>query len=165
MNDFWLYALLFGLFIVLGLAVWAGHLLKKVSNQTKQQAELKKSQQVALNSHDEKVLDSVLLITRAMMQEQCEYDEGCWRLSVLLSSLKTLSGMSTKFSAVFGLYGEIKKLSILGARKTLSKKERMREDYQHMTALNKYQDDIVNDLEKLHQFTTEQLTLLAPEKE
>lgn len=164
MSDFWLYALIIGICIIIVLAVYAGRLLQQVAKQNEQETEVKAAQQAALNSHDKKVLDSVLLITRAMKEEQCEYDEGSWRLSVLLSSLKTLSDMEAKFPAIFGLYGEIKTFSILDARKSLNKKERMREDYQRLTALNKYQDDITSDLDTLYQFTTEQLKLLTPDK-
>lgn len=162
MSDFWLYALLLGVVIVLALAFYAGKLLKQLAQQKKQQAQAQIKQQQALEKHDKKVLDSVLLITRAMQQEQCEFDEGCWRLSVLLSSLKTLSELSAKFPGVFGLYEEIKDFAILDARKTLTKKERMREDYQRMTALNNMHDDIVTDLDVLHQYTTEQLIRLTP---
>lgn len=162
MSDFWLYALLFGIIIVLALAFYAGKLLKQVAQQKEQQAQAKLAQQQALNKHDKKVFDSVLLITRAMQEEQCEFDEGCWRLSVLLSSLKTLTELSDKFPGIFGLYEEIKSLSILDARKTLTKKERMREDYQRITALNKRHDEVVIDLDKLFQFTTKQLTHLSP---
>jgi len=161
MSDFWLYALSLGVVIVLALAFYAGKLLKQVAQQKEQQAQAQLAQQQALNKHDKKVFDSVLLITRAMQEEQCEFDEGCWRLSVLLSSLKTLSGLAEKFPAIFNLYDAIKDLAILDARKTLTKKERMREDYQRMTALNKMHDEVVLDLGALHQFTTEQLARLT----
>ena len=163
MSDFWLYALVLGVIFVLALAVYAGKLLKQVAQQKEQQAQAELVQQQALNKHDKKVFDSVLLITRAMQEKQCEFDEGCWRLSVLLSSLKTLTEVSDKFPWIFGLYDEIKSLAILDARKTLTKKERMREDYQRITALNKRHDEVVTDLGKLYQFTTEQLTHLTLE--
>ena len=163
MSDFWLYVLLLGVIIVLALAVYAGKLLKQVAQQKEQQAQAKLAQQQALNKHDKKVFDSVLLITRAMQEEQCEFDEGCWRLSVLLSSLKTLTEVSEKFPGIFGLYEEIKSFAILDARKTLTKKERMREDYQRITALNKRHDEVVTDLTELYQFTNAQLTHLTPE--
>ncbi|WP_019029764.1 DUF2489 domain-containing protein [Colwellia piezophila] len=161
MSDFWLYALLCGTAVIIALAFYAGKLLKQVSKQKEQQAQAQRNQQQALNKHDKKVLDSVLLITRAMQQEQCEFDEGCWRLSVLLSSLKTMTEMPVKFPGVFGLYDAIKDLAIRDARKTLTKKQRMREDYQRMTALDKMHDGVVTDLGDLHQFTTEQLTRLT----
>jgi len=162
MSDFWLYALLLAVAIVLALAFYAGKLLKQLAQQKEQQAEAVLAQQQALNKHDAKVFDSVLLITRAMQQEQCEFDEGCWRLSVLLSSLKTITDLPEKFPGIYGLYDAIKELAILDARKLLTKKERMREDYQRMTALESMHNDVVSDLGQLYDFTTEQLTRLAP---
>jgi hypothetical protein len=161
MTDFWLYALLLGIVIVLVLAFYAGKLLKQVAQQKEQQTKAQLAQQQALNKHDKKVLDSVLLITRAMQAEQCEFDEGCWRLSVLLSSLKTLTELATQFPAIFGLYDAIKDLAILDARKALTKKERMREDYQRMTALNSMNEPVAAELNSLHQYTTEQLARLT----
>ena len=160
MTDFWLYALLVGLAIVFSLACYAVKLLKQLAEQKVTQKKAKDAQQAALTQHDKKIFDSVLLITRAMQQEQCEFDEGCWRLAVLLSSLKTQSSMSVKFPNIYGLYNDIKGLAILDARKALTKKERMREDYQRMTALDKRHDNIVIELDALHQYTTEQLKLV-----
>lgn len=161
MSDFWFYALLLAIIIVIALALYAGKLLKQLTEQKSQQAQQKLAQQQALNKHDKKILDSVLLITRAMQAQQCEMDEGCWRLSVLLSSLKTLTGLSAKFPSIYALYEEIKELAILDARKQLTKKERMREDYKRMTALNTMHDGVVIDLTNLHEFTNEQLTRLT----
>ncbi len=161
MSDLWFYALLLGIVIILALSLYAGKLLKQVAQQKAQQQQAQLAQQQALNRHDKKVLDSVLLITRAMQQEQCEFDEGCWRLSVLLSSLKTVTGLPAQFPAIFGLYDEIKDFAILDARKALEKKERMREDYKRMTALAQMHEDVVTDLDALYQFTTEQLAHLS----
>ena len=161
MSNFWIFALCLAVLIVASLAFYAGKLLKQLAQQKALQQQAKVEQQQALNRHDKKVFDSVLLITRAMQQEQCEFDEGCWRLSVLLSSLKTVTELSAKFPAIFGLYDEIKELAILDTRKALPKKQRMREDYQRMTALNKMHDKVVEDLGALNQYTTEQLTRLS----
>jgi hypothetical protein len=161
MSDVWLYALCLGVVIVLALAFYAGKLLKQVAEHREQQAYASLAQQQALNKHDKKVFDSVLLITRAMQQDQCGFDEGCWRLSVLLSSLKTLTELSVKFPGIFGLYDAIKDLAILDARKNLTKKERMHEDYKRITVLDKMHDEVVTDLGVLYQFTTEQLVRLT----
>ena len=72
--------------------------------------------------------------------------------------------MSATFPDIYGLYDAIKDLAILDARKTLTKKERMREDYQRMTALDKMHDGVITDLDKLYQYTTEQLIRLTPAK-
>ena len=161
MNNFWLSALCVGVGIILMLAFYAGKLLKQVTLQKKQQEAAQLARQQSLNKHDKKVFESVLLITRAMLQEQCEFDEGSWRLSVLLSSLKTVTDLPVKFPATFTLYDEIKDLAILDARKALTKKQRMREDYQRMTALNKMQDKVMLELDSLLKYTTEQLEHLT----
>ncbi|MEI6893461.1 MAG: DUF2489 domain-containing protein [Colwellia sp.] len=166
MADFWLYALSLGVIIILALAFYAAKLLKQVAQQKERQIKAQKNkqyaQQKALNNHDQKIFESVLLITRAMQQEQCDFDEGCWRLSVLLSSLKTLSQLPIKLLGIYGLYDEIKDLAIRDARKNLTKKERMREDYRRTVALNKNHDEVVTDLDELYLFSTEQLQHLDP---
>ncbi len=161
MTDFWLYILMVGVAIIIALAFYAGMLLQRLSKQKKLQQQALIAKQRSLNNHDKKVFDSILLITRAMQQEQCEFDEGCWRLSVLLSSLKTVTELPAMFPAIFALYDEIKDLAILDARKALTKKERMREDYKRMTALTKMHDSVVTDLDSLHRYTVEQLAKLS----
>ncbi len=161
MTDFWLYILVVGVAIIIALAFYAGMLLQRLSKQKKLQQQALIAKQRSLNNHDKKVFDSILLITRAMQQEQCEFDEGCWRLSVLLSSLKTVTELPAMFPAIFALYDEIKDLAILDARKALTKKERMREDYKRMTALTKMHDSVVTDLDSLHRYTVDQLAKLS----
>ena len=161
MTDFWLYILVVGVAIIIALAFYAGMLLQRLNKQKKLHQQAMIAKQRSLNNHDKKVFDSILLITRAMQQEQCEFDEGCWRLSVLLSSLKTVTELPAMFPAIFALYDEIKDLAILDARKALTKKERMREDYKRMTALTKMHDSVVTDLDSLHRYTVEQLAKLS----
>lgn len=163
MNDFWLYSLIIAVCIVVSLAFYAGKLLKQLSLQKKQQEQADLAHLKALNKHDKKVLDSVLLITRAMQEEQCEFDEGCWRLSVLLASLKTIDSkqVEEKFPAIFALYNEIKTLAILKERKELSKKERMQQDFKRMKAENNLHDDIVADLKVLHPYVSENIQRLT----
>ena len=162
MNEYWFLAIFVGALIIIVLGVYAGKLLKQLSQQKLLQQQALVDQQKSLNKHDKKVLDSVLLITRAMQQKQCEFDEGCWRLSVLLASLKTMSDLGTQFPSIFGLYDTIKDFAILDARKTLTKKQRMSEDFQRMQALNKMHDGVVTDLTALHTFTTAALQRLIP---
>jgi len=97
-----------------------------------------------------------------MKEAQCEFDEGCWRLSILLDSLKTSSELDQQFPAIFKLYNEIKHLAILEERKKLSKQQRMREDFQRMTLVSDMQQEIVSDLDLLQQYTTERMSILKP---
>jgi hypothetical protein len=161
MNQYWFLVISLGVLIIIVLGFYAGKLLKQLSQQTLLQKQALVNQQKALKKHDKKVLDSVLLITRAMQQKQCEFDEGCWRLSVLLASLKTMSDLGKQFPSIFGLYEIIKDFAILDARKTLTKKQRMREDFQRVQALNDMHDGVITDLTALHSFTTEALERLS----
>ena len=70
--------MLFGGIIVIALAFYAGKLLKQVAQQKDQQIKVQLAQQQALNKHDKKIFDSVLLITRAMQQKQCEFCRNYW---------------------------------------------------------------------------------------
>jgi hypothetical protein len=161
MLDFWHYALIVAVLVIASLAFYAGKLLKQLSTQKEQQKQAQVASQLALNKHDKKILSSVLLITRAMKEKQCEFDEGCWRISVLLSSLKTQSGLELQFPSIFALYNQIKEFSILGERKKLSKKERMQQDYQRFKAESELHDSILVELSALFQFTNEQITHLS----
>ncbi len=161
MLDFWHYALIAAVIVIAGLAFYAGKLLKQLAVQKAQQKQAQYDRQLALNKHDNKVFSSVLLITRAMKEEQCEFDEGCWRISVLLGSLKTYSALELQFPSIFALYDKIKELAILDDRKKLTKKERMQQDYQRMKAEAELHDSIVAELDQLHRFTDEQIALLS----
>ncbi|MCI2282112.1 DUF2489 domain-containing protein [Colwellia sp. MSW7] len=160
MNDYWLIALVLAVIIIASLAFYAGKLLRQVSAQklAQQQAEL--AHQKGLAKHDLKVFSSVKIIVRAMKEEQCDYSEGCWRLAVLLDSLKLSSELAQQFPAIFALYNEIKHLSILESRKQLAKKQRMKEDYQRMTVEAKLRNEIVIELDLLQQYFTERMSIL-----
>jgi len=160
MNEYWLAALVVAVIIIASLAFYAGKLLKQLSAQKKAQQQAELAHQQALAKHDHKVLASVKIIVRAMQEEQCDFSEGCWRLSVLLDSLKLSSELSQQFPAIYKLYNEIKHLSILEDRKQLDKKQRMKQDYQRITLEGQYHSKIVSDLDLLQQYTTERMAIL-----
>ncbi|QOL26180.1 DUF2489 domain-containing protein [Thalassotalea sp. LPB0316] len=147
--------------IVLGLSIYAGRLLWLLKKQKEQQAARKVAHEKALASHDRKVLQSVLIIVKAMQEEQCDYSEGCWRLSVLLDSLKLSNQLDNEFPAIFNLYNQIKHLSILDERKQMAKRDRMKQDVERMKIEAACVDDIGKTLPLLHQYTTERLAYLA----
>jgi hypothetical protein len=151
MNNYWLVALVLAVIIIASLAFYAGKLLKQLNTQKQLQQQAELSHQQALAKHDIKVFDSVKIIVRAMQEEQCDFSEGCWRLSVLLDSLKLTSEQAQQFPAIFKLYNEIKHLSILKDRKQLEKKQRMKEDLHRMSIEAKLHSEIVADLDLLQQ--------------
>jgi hypothetical protein len=160
MNSYWPYAIIIAVIIIGALSFYAVKLLRQLAKQKKlqQQAELAREQAHA--SHDHKVFTSVHIITRAMKEEQCDLSEGCWRLSVLLASLKLSSKLELQFPAIFKLYNGIKHLSILDGRKQLDKSQRMKQDYQRMTLEAELHSEIVKDLDLLQQYTVERMSIL-----
>ncbi len=163
MDNVWFYLIIVAVVFVASLAFYAGKLLKQLSAQKEQQEKSALAHQKALNGHDKKVFDSVLLITRAMQEEQCEFDEGCWRLSVLLASLKTIDNLEVegKFTAIFALYNEISTFAILAERKKLTKKERMQQDLKRMKAETNLHADVLVDLKVLHHYTCNNIQRLT----
>ncbi len=157
----WLILITLGICIIAALAFYAGKLLMALKQQTKQQQQVEIERQQSLQQHDKKVLDSVVIIVRAMKEEQCDYSEGCWRLCVLLDSLKISKSLDQQFPAIFELYGAIKHLSILDKRKQLSKQERMKEDLARTKIEAKLSTAIKDDLSLLHQYVIERLTVLT----
>ncbi|WP_114324927.1 DUF2489 domain-containing protein [Candidatus Colwellia aromaticivorans] len=160
MDTYWLFAIILAVVIIAALSFYAGKLLRQLAKQKHLQQEAELARQQGLASHDHKVFASVLIITRAMKEEQCDFSEGCWRLSVLLTSLKMSSDLALQFPTIFKLYNEIKHLSILDDRKQLTKPLRMKQDYQRMTIEAELHSEIVKDLDLLQQYTVERMSIL-----
>lgn len=161
LSSPWFYLSLVGVAIIIGLSIYAGRLLSQVKQQQRAQAEAERDKQQALKKHDSKVLKSVTIIVKAMQEQQCDLSEGCWRLSVLLESLKLSSDLSSQFPAVFELYSRIQALDILDARKALKKKDRMKQDLVRMKAESELSDKIDADLILLAQYSQERLSALS----
>lgn len=160
LSEYWIFIVV-ALVVIIPLAVYAGSLLSRLKRQTEAQAAAEQAKEKAHKEHDTKVLNSVVIIVRAMKEEQCDIAEGCWRLSVLLDSLKLSSELNEQFPAVYELYNAIKHMPILEARKKLEKKERMKLDYQRMKIEADLAPKIDIDIESLHQYARERLSVIA----
>ncbi len=159
--DYWPYWLALAGAIVMSLAAYAINLLRQLKRQTEQQQQLETQQQQALQTHDKKVLDSVVIIVRAMKEEQCDISEGCWRLSVLLDSLKTTRDLNLQFPAIFELYGAIKHMPILEQRKQLSKQQRMKYDLERTKIEARLQPSVFQAIDQLHNYALERISALS----
>jgi hypothetical protein len=160
LTTSWIILLSIAALIVIALAFYAGKLLKQLNEQKKAQEQAEIKHQIALRKHDKKVLDSVVIIVRAMKEEQCDISEGCWRLSVLLDSLKISQDLSSEFPAIFELYRAIKHMPILEERKKLVKQERMKLDFQRAKIESELASKIQTDIELLHQYSNERISVL-----
>jgi hypothetical protein len=160
-SNPWIYAVVSAVIIIAALAFYAFKLLSQLKQQTAKIERVEQERKIALAKHDTKILKSVVIIAHAMKEEQCDIGEGCWRLSVLLDSLKLSEGLSEEFPAVFELYNEIKHMPILEERKKLAKKERMKLDLQRMKAETNLSAKIIIDVTALHQYAQERVSLLT----
>ncbi len=162
LENIWLYLGILGVIIIFALAYYAGKLLMQVKQQAKQRQENQAKLQAQLYANDVKLYDSVIIIARAMKEEQCDISEGCWRISVLLDSLQTVSALDQKFTAIFDLYKGIKHLSIHEDRKSLPKQQRMKQDIERMKLEAEYSDQIINELDSLLAYARKQQQILIP---
>lgn len=149
--NIWLILAAIGTLVIFALAVYAGKLLMQVKHQKEQQLLAKEKQTYDLQKHDNKIYQSVTLIVKAMQEKQCDYSEGCWRLSVLLDSLKLTPSLSGEFPAIFELYAGIKHLAIKDERKQLTKQQRMKQDVERMKLEAALTDKIDQELAQLFQ--------------
>ncbi len=147
--------------IIVTLSLYALGLLNQVSKQKKSEQNKKFLIIAKKNDFDKKIFKSVLLITKAMQENQCDFSEGCWRICVLLQSLKQQTDLEIKFPAIFELYNSIKHFSILDNRKKLLKKERMKQDFQRVKLEAQFHDGIVKNLDLLHKYTIERIAILS----
>ncbi len=157
MSNYWLYTALLGAVIIMLLAGYAISLIIKLRQQLQQQAEAAQVQLKNTQQHDNKIYNSVIIIVRAMKEEQCDFSEGCWRLTVLLQSL-TNKPQEQQFPAIFRLYDGIKHLAILDARKALTKQQRMKEDLERVKIEATLSAEIKAELEHLHQYAKQMIT-------
>lgn len=160
-SNIWLILAIIGAIIIFSLAVYAGKLLMQLKQQESALADAEKQHQAKLAEHDTKVYDSVIIIVRAMKEQQCEFGEGSWRISVLLDSLKLETSISAKFPAIVELYESIKHHAILEDRKQLPKKDRMRQDVERMSAEARLTDKISIELDSLYDFAVAQKSALS----
>lgn len=112
------FLLILALLIVLSMVVYAARLWLKIYRNNRQ---IKQAQ----TERRERIIESVVLIARAMLSEQCDLSEGVLRLKPLLDVLgKPLS----RFEAMWALYQTVEVMPILAERKALKRNERMKFD-------------------------------------
>ncbi|NRA83183.1 MAG: DUF2489 domain-containing protein [Gammaproteobacteria bacterium] len=70
--------------IVAGLAVYAGKLLAQLKKQRQAQATILREQQLKISQRNEQLGESIRLIAKALVEQQCELSEGAIRICRLL---------------------------------------------------------------------------------
>ncbi|MGX2955650.1 DUF2489 domain-containing protein [Ursidibacter arcticus] len=127
---------------VLVLISMAGYAISLFMKLNRQQKQLKQ----AKNARYLNILDSIDVIARAMLVEQCDFSEGVLRLKPLLDVLgKKLS----QFPAMWELYQVVESMPILEERKTLKRNERMKLDLEREAKEAELAEQIKTELQQL----------------
>jgi len=129
-TTIWLVLLLVGTAIIAALAFYAGKLLWMLKQQQQRQQQEARLQQQKV--HDKKVYlkESIVLISRAMQEQQCEYSEGALRLWVLLDHWPEADKPDsvTHYPGLYQMYQVVKDMPTHQARKDQDKKLTRQQD-------------------------------------
>lgn len=119
----WTIAAIVGVLIILGLGFYAGRLLFLLKQQNHRHA-------TARQERTTTITDSIILIAKAMEQQQCELSEGAIRICNLLEALplKSPPDYRQKFPHIYELFVAISGFAILEERRKLPKQEKRKQD-------------------------------------
>lgn len=149
---------MYTVFIILGLVIiailsgYAINLLLKIKQQKQLKQQNQQQQEQAANDRLEKLLDNIRYIAQAMLEERCELSEGVMRIAKLFGILGLSDKVSSDFPALFKHYDTIKDHPIKEQRKSLSKQQRMKLDYQRMLSESALEPAILKEAEHLSQY-------------
>ena len=135
------------LVVILGLGVYAGKLLFLLKQQGIRQDKAK-------NSRISSITESVILIAKAMEQQQCDLSEGVIRIVNLLNALPLNEPPDFKaiYPQTYALFVEISGFAVLEARQKLSKQERRKQDQVREQIESEYESKVLDELPQLRQY-------------
>ncbi|MDP8033306.1 DUF2489 domain-containing protein [Pasteurella atlantica] len=134
------FVIILALLIILALIGYALSLLFKLHKQ-------KKFIQTAKKERFLNIKNSIDIIARSMLADQCNLSEGVRRLKPLLDVLG--QPKLQNFTSMWALFKVVEEMPILEERKNLARNQRMKLDLERENAEIKYQDNIKQELRKL----------------
>ncbi len=137
-------AIVAGLLIILGLGFYAGKLLFLLKQQNARQ-------KAARDTRIGNISESVVVISKAMQQQQCDLSEGAIRICKLLNALplETPPDYKAKFPHIFALYVEISGFAIMEERKKLPLKERRKQDMAREQIESEHETKVLAELDDI----------------
>ncbi|QCZ91966.1 DUF2489 domain-containing protein [Salinimonas iocasae] len=143
----WAIAAAIGVLIILALGIYAGRLLFMLKQQNTRQT-------AAREKRTETITDSIILIAKAMEQQQCELSEGAIRICNLLEALPLRSPptFKTKFPHIYALFIDVSGFAILEERQKLSPKEKMKQDKAREQIESEHETKVLAELPDIRQY-------------
>ena len=141
-------AIIAGLVIILGLGFYAGRLLFMLKHQNERH-------KAARDGRIENITESIIVISKAMQQQQCELSEGAIRITKLLNALplETPPDYRSEFPHIHALYVEISGFAILEERKKLPLKERKKQDDAREQIESEYESRVLRELDAIRSWS------------
>lgn len=135
------------LLIILGLGFYAGKMLFLLKQQ-------KARQEATRQSRVENITESLVLIAKAMEQQQCDISEGVIRIVNLLNALPIVEqpDYKTKYPHIYALFTEVSGFAILEERQKLSKAERRKQDIAREQIESEYESKVLSELPALQTY-------------
>jgi hypothetical protein len=118
-------------------------ILLKASQETQERANLQ---------NKEYVNNSIIMITKATLQGQCETSEACLRLYNLLKSVSLPKAIEQRMLVINEMYNEMEQLSYLDKRHKLTNQERLKEDKLRYSIEEKYSKPFAEALSELRDY-------------
>ena len=95
------------------------------------------------------IIESLDIICKALIQEQCEASEGCIRIRMLLLRTDMIDESKKEYNAIENMYQEIKDLKTHESRNDLSFQARTDEDKHRFKIEQKYHTDLLDSVKLL----------------
>ncbi|WP_447528631.1 DUF2489 domain-containing protein [Vreelandella sp. TE19] len=129
--------LLLGAAVVVGLGIYALTLRKEVKRR--EAFRIEEDQRAQQNS-----LENLDYVASALVQEQVDITEGCWRCKVLLEIVDPSLTERDEFRPFADVYNRTRHLKTHSARKQLSPRERMSEDKERIEVENEMRPAVLS---------------------
>jgi hypothetical protein len=136
--------------ITFALSIYLGFLIKKLREQDREHKTLLEEHREKLQEKAEYYKDSIIMISRATIQGQCETSEACVRIKKLLENFPEVE-KETQFEIIQKMYEELSGFAYLDERKKLSKQDVFKQDSARFKVEEKYQDKFIQSLKVLVQ--------------
>ncbi|MDZ7869173.1 MAG: DUF2489 domain-containing protein [Rheinheimera sp.] len=138
-----------GVLIVSALAFYLGRLLSQLQKQKLRQQQAQAEHQRKQTEHQQYLLDSIVLIGQATLEDQCELSEAGLRIWVLLENLQPELAQACRYPGLFAMYDCVKAMPTHEARKELDKKELRRLDHLRQQTEIQLAESIKQDIRQL----------------
>lgn len=151
-TYFWPILITLTVIIIIVLSFIAGRLWRELSHRKVMQikSDLERAQKET--ERKEFVEESLRIISKAVVEGQCDLSEGCIRIRMLIDRTDRINHKHEDYKVFFEMYEEIKHFKTHEARKELSKQELYNEDKERYLIEERYKDSFLEASRRLLSF-------------